>query len=175
MRLFSFDVDHVNEFKLRNQSLEVSDADRTAYSRQRSYEPIVGIALTSGSDASETYLNYASQLSRTRSGSPSAVFIDGTEEISVRDRPWVQQLVRQKTRFAAENSLGNRVVARMSGLASSPTGYFVATCFSLHPSELIQYATDSQMESSLVISNESEWLLESGVRDVLGCTLLTGM
>lgn len=74
---------------------------------------------------------------------------------------WSQQLAALSSKYNSANDLAGHVAIRTWGITSSVIGGYVAVCVSFHPSDMIQYAMNSDQETVLFISKESNLPLSS--------------
>ncbi|KAF2478038.1 uncharacterized protein BDR25DRAFT_275721 [Lindgomyces ingoldianus] len=68
---------------------------------------------------------------------------------------WRTQIHENQVYFSANHDLGGNANAKTWGLSSSPLGDFVACCFTLHPTDMIEYITPSERRSTIAVSNMS--------------------
>ncbi|KAI9761847.1 MAG: hypothetical protein M4579_000787 [Chaenotheca gracillima] len=75
------------------------------------------------------------------------------------DSSWQDQIRRCLLDFSGDHDLGQAVIAKTRGLATSPTNRFTVVCFSIHPSGMIEYITRHEASSKLSFGPASgrEW------------------
>ncbi|KAI4722432.1 hypothetical protein E4T48_01239 [Aureobasidium sp. EXF-10727] len=74
---------------------------------------------------------------------------------------WQHDLLRGQRRFSDELNLAGNVMARAYGLCTSPFGDLVAVNVSFHPSDGVEYTTNSDEVSYLITKLTAEALLSS--------------
>lgn len=87
-----------------------------------------------------------------------ALAVKHNAEISLKARPegthW-QRLVRDYQRqFDLDHELHDNTLVRVWGMDRSPTAGTMAVCFSLHPSDMLEYVTAGQQECFVVFGKE---------------------
>lgn len=70
--------------------------------------------------------------------------------------PWQHDLILGQTRFSDEFRLGGNATTRTYGLCTSPLGDVVAVNVSYHPSDSVEYTTNSDELSYLITSQINE-------------------
>lgn len=68
---------------------------------------------------------------------------------------WVRSLASLQMQWGLDKEVGDKVLTRIWGLAASPSGHCVATCFSHHPSEILQMFMRNEQEAELGIIPEA--------------------
>ena len=71
---------------------------------------------------------------------------------------WQHDLLRGQRRFSDEWNLAGNIVARAYGLCTSPLGDLVAVNVSFHPSDGVEYTTNSDEVSYLITSQCNDYL-----------------
>ena len=175
MHLLSFNKDRINITNLRCSNAEFSFASTATRSRNGRWEPVVGVACTYGQTADVAKLHVASQLSEGFFESVKTTALSFEEQLSLVPGSWMKMLSREKSSFSEIHDLKGKVAARLAGLASSITGHYVASCFSIHPSGLLEYVMQKHQISTFIIKNEFEDMLATGIQDVPGCICLKGI
>lgn len=130
----------------------------TETDRSGAWDAIGGMAFTRRTDGGET-LHYAHQSSISDSGLASSDWYPGDQfhypaMIKEHRGKWTQQMKHYRDAFSDEHKLFDHVLVRTYGMASHVAGNTLATSFSLHPSDMIQYAINVEQDSHLVISDE---------------------
>jgi hypothetical protein len=75
-----------------------------------------------------------------------------TAESALGSTNWQHDLLRGQRRFSDEWNLAGNIVARAYGLCTSPFGDLVAVNVSFHPSDGVEYTTNSDELSHLITS-----------------------
>ena len=65
---------------------------------------------------------------------------------------WRDQLENSASLFSAKNDLKGNVKMKVWGLAISPLGDFVATCHSVHPSDMIEYGSPADRRGTVAVT-----------------------
>jgi hypothetical protein len=78
------------------------------------------------------------------------------ENSAVPSPSWQAQILESQALFSAAHDLGENAIAKTWGLASSPLGDLIATCVSLHPSDMIEYSTGNEQKSNVTLSSLSD-------------------
>lgn len=119
---------------------------------------VSGIGITSRPDGQQS-LHYAAHMWYADDGPIAGPlelpFMTGA---SPHDRSWRTTMMKDILRFGVENKIDSRVLARVWGLGASPLNDHVAVCYSLHPSDMVQYAMASEQEYHLLATVESDHL-----------------
>ena len=77
---------------------------------------------------------------------------DSTSTVST----WQQALLAEQATFSKDNNLTRTADTRTHGLCTSPLGDAIAINISHHPSEGVEYATNSDQISSVIMSSTKE-------------------
>ena len=155
VRLISFSKSQLNVTEIRESAAGVLTAS-TTYNYDAPKRPLAGVTYRYQPSTESYELHQASHLSLGTDGYIQSLKVSPSGLTTCSPASWTTLLKEARLRFSAEHNIGGRVVARVSGLSSSHTGAHFAASFSLHPSELIQYFIETQMQSTLVVSNEHE-------------------
>lgn len=140
-------------------SLTISSEDATIIKRQSHHlddrwDIISGVAWDIHHDE-KTSLHFCSQTMTTRS--PTAALelsASGLNNVSTTQWPyWREQINGTQGHFSAHHGLAGHANAKVWGLAESPLGDFVAACYTVHPTDMIEYGTPNDRETTLSISD----------------------
>lgn len=119
---------------------------------------ISGIDTTMDSD-SEPILHYAPHLWYAKDGPVGeCIQVALGKDVSLRKQMWPAALTESIVRFGRDNKIDDNVFARIWGFATSPLNDHVALCFTLHPSDMVQYTMSSDMEHHMLIVAENDGL-----------------
>lgn len=101
---------------------------------------------------------------------PTAVLKLVNGELAAEPSPsWREQINDTQALFSAQNDLRGNARSRVWGLSASPLGDFIAVCYSLHPSDLIEYGPPAERRSTIAISGLNNYCrnsLEFPAKDV---------
>ncbi|KAH7410309.1 transcription factor IIIC subunit delta N-term-domain-containing protein [Phaeosphaeria sp. MPI-PUGE-AT-0046c] len=113
-------------------------------------------------------LHFSSMLSTTHS--PTAVLEASSAMLLPIGLPsWRDQIENSAVLFSAKNDLKGNTKTKVWGLAISPLGDFLATCHSVHPSDMIEYGSTNDRRGTVAISGLRQYrdiLLSFPARDV---------
>lgn len=115
------------------------------------WDEISGLAFSSSIEGE--IMHYSSIISAPKAAnavrfSPSLHPLDGFVP------RWQKKVKELLEKFSNAHRLDGRVRTKVWGMASPPLGDLIATVFSLHPSDLPEYAIAADQESNLTITNE---------------------
>jgi hypothetical protein len=95
-------------------------------------------------------LHFSSLLSTTQS--PTAVLEASPTGFKALDSPsWRDHIERSAVLFSVKNDLKGNSKVKVWGLAASPLCDFVATCHSVHPSDMIEYGSQHDRSGTVTI------------------------
>lgn len=119
---------------------------------------ISGIDTTMDS-SSESILHYTPHLWYAKDGPVGeCIQVVLGKNVSPRKQMWPAALTESIARFGRENKIDDNVFARIWGFATSPLNDHVTLCFTLHPSDMVQYTMSSDMEHHMLIVAENDAL-----------------
>lgn len=96
-------------------------------------------------------LHFTSMLSTTLS--PTAVLEASSATLASIGLPsWRDKIENSAVLFSAKNDLKGNTKTKVWGLAASPLGDFIATCHSVHPSDMIEYGSTNDRSGTVAIS-----------------------
>ena len=152
--LLSFTKGHVSITEITESDLPNITLSTQSFDRDVAWEQVVGVAITQSTESVPIQWHYVSGLSLGTEGSSNMFTFTLGQTPAPSDAKWARSITQQKSLLALQHNLGTRVVARVTGLAASSSGYYTASCFSLHPSELLQYAIETTQRSVIVVARE---------------------
>jgi hypothetical protein len=79
---------------------------------------------------------------------------NGIEDLE-KDTQWITTMKQHTQAFSDNHKLFGHVAPRVWGLESAGDGRHVALCFTVHPSDMIEYVTNVQQNAVVVISDEA--------------------
>jgi hypothetical protein len=65
---------------------------------------------------------------------------------------WRDQIENSASLFSAKNDLKGNVKMKVWGLVTSPLGDFIATCHTVHPSDMIEYGSPADRRGTVAVS-----------------------
>jgi len=71
------------------------------------------------------------------------------------DAKWVTTMKQHTQAFSDNHNLFGHASARVWGLESAGDGRHVALCFTVHPSDMLEYVTNVQQNTVVVVSDEA--------------------
>lgn len=96
-------------------------------------------------------LHFSSLLSTIQS--PTAVLEVSPHQLKALEFPsWRDQIVNSAVLFSARNDLKGNTKMKVWGLATAPLSDFIATCHSVHPSDMIEYGSPNDRRGTVAIS-----------------------
>lgn len=80
---------------------------------------------------------------------------------------WQGHILESQALYSAQHELAGHVLVKQWGLATLPLGDLIASCITLHPSDMLQYETPAEYQSFIAIdriagSHNSFWLPQDG-------------
>lgn len=99
---------------------------------------------------------YVTSLLSTARAPTACLELPLRENSAVPSPSWQAQILESQALFSAAHDLGENAIAKTWGLASSPLGDLIATCVSLHPSDMIEYSTANEQKSNVTLSSLSD-------------------
>jgi hypothetical protein len=95
-----------------------------------------------------------SSLRTTMSSATSALEVSETGSLSVLPSPnWREHINNSRALFSIQNDLQGNVRSKVWGLCASPLGDFIATCHTLHPSDMVEYGAAANRSSTFAINS----------------------
>lgn len=105
-------------------------------------------------------LHFSSMLSTIQSR--TAVFEAAASRLIPLGLPsWRDQIENSAVLYSAKNDLKGNAKTKVWGLTTSPLGDFIATCHSVHPSDMIEYGAPNDRRGTVAISGLRQY------RDIL--------
>jgi hypothetical protein len=96
-------------------------------------------------------LHFSSLLSTVQS--PTSVLEVSSNELTALGCPsWRDQIENSAVLFSAKNDLKGNTKMKVWGLVTSPLGDFIATCHSVHPSDMIEYGSPNDRRGTVAVS-----------------------
>jgi hypothetical protein len=98
-----------------------------------------------------TRLHFSSLLSTIRT--PTSVLEASPDTLTLHGIPsWREQIENSASLFSAKNDLKGNTKTKVWGLATSPLGDFIASCHSVHPSDMIEYGSPNDRRGTVAVS-----------------------
>ncbi|KAH7091035.1 transcription factor IIIC subunit delta N-term-domain-containing protein [Paraphoma chrysanthemicola] len=134
-------------------SISASDAsiiDRTSHDLDERWDQVSG-AIWDSVPYAKPRLHFSSLLSTILN--PTAVLEASPVQLSALDFPsWRDQIVNSAVLFSVRNDLKGNTKTKVWGMATSPLGDYIATCHSVHPSDMIEYGSPNDRRGTVAIS-----------------------
>ncbi|KAF2661808.1 hypothetical protein K491DRAFT_764778 [Lophiostoma macrostomum CBS 122681] len=126
------------------------------------WDAISGIAWDTHRDDASS-LHFSSQTTTTHTPTAALELSDsGLSSISTTEWPyWREQISGTQAHYSAHHDLKGHANAKVWGLGESPLGDFIAACHTVHPTDMIEYGTPSDRETTISISDM--WARNDGV------------
>lgn len=135
---------------LKISMVDASIVERITHSLDGRWDPISG-AVWDLNQQPEPRLHFSSLLSTIQY--PTAVLEVTSNKLEALDTPsWRDQIENSAVLFSAKNDLKGHTKMKVWGLVASPLGDFIATCHSVHPSDMIEYGSPNDRRGTVVVS-----------------------
>lgn len=135
-------------------SISPSDAsilNRMSHNLDERWDLVSGIAWDVHPKGSQR-LHFSSQTMTTRC--PTAALELSSNSLTSTPTPyWVDQISGSQGHFSAHHDLKGNANAKVWGLSASPLGNFVAACYTVHPTDMIEYGTPNDRQTTIAVSN----------------------
>jgi hypothetical protein len=134
-------------------TLSIDDASiikRATHSLDGRWDQISG-AVWDVTNRPTTRLHFSSLLSTIRN--PTSVLEASPATLTLHGVPsWREQIENSASLFSAKNDLKGNTKTKVWGLATSPLRDFIATCHSVHPSDMIEYGSPNDRRGTVAVS-----------------------
>jgi hypothetical protein len=134
-------------------SVSIQDAsiiDRATHDLDGRWDPVSG-AVWDAFSRSTPRLHFSSLLSTIRN--PTAVLETRPGSlVSLGSPSWRDQIENSAVLFSVKNDLKGNSKMKVWGLATSPLGDFIASCHSVHPSDMIEYGSPNDRRGTVAVS-----------------------
>jgi hypothetical protein len=135
---------------LRVSVKDASIIDRTTHDLDGRWDPITG-AVWDMTNPPIPRLHLSSLLSTIQSR--TAVLEASSGKLTTLGSPsWRDQVVNSAVLFSAKNDLKGNSKMKVWGLATSPLGDFIASCHSVHPSDMIEYGSPNDRRGTVAVN-----------------------
>lgn len=115
---------------------------------------MTGMAVTVGKDGSQC-LHYTPFM--PSSSMPAQSLLRSPYgAINLTQSTWATSMQDLRRSFSEDYKLFDHVATRCWGMTAAPNRRHVATCLTLHPSDMVQYATNVQQDVYLAITDEMD-------------------
>jgi len=125
-----------------------SNVNRDAWSS------ISGAGVTHTKDGT-TILHHSPFMPSPSMPAESLKFLPQVIEELETDAKWVATMKQHTQAFSDNHKLFGHVAARVWGLESAGDGRHVGLCFTVHPSDMLEYVTNVQQNAVVVVSDEA--------------------
>ncbi|OCK79605.1 hypothetical protein K432DRAFT_329816 [Lepidopterella palustris CBS 459.81] len=174
MLLVAFSQDNVLCYDI--SAKDMKNYDISKHGLDERWDAISGVAFKIRSP-DDVKMYFSSLLSTARA--PTAALKLPLGRYSALATPsWQAQILESQALFSARHDLAGNAFTKTWGLASSPLGDLVATCISLHPSDMVEYLTPDGRSCTVTLSGTGDsggkFILHSNgdIRDVSAETIL---
>ena len=131
------------------KDVQGSNAERDAWTS------ISGTGVIISKDGN-TILHHSPFMPSTSMPAKSLKFLrDAVEELGS-DTKWVTTMKQHAQAFSDNHNLFGHVAPRVWGLESAGDGRHVGLCFTVHPSDMLEYVTNVQQNAVVVVSDEAD-------------------
>ncbi|KAF2822768.1 hypothetical protein CC86DRAFT_469412 [Ophiobolus disseminans] len=135
---------------LKISSSDASIIEQTTHDLDGRWDPVTG-AIWDTVQQLEPHLHFSSLLSTIQN--PTVVLEATSTHLKTVDTPyWREQIQNSAVLFSAKNDLKGNTKMKVWGLATSPLGDFIATCHSVHPSDMIEYGSPNDRRGTVAVS-----------------------
>lgn len=118
------------------------------------WDEVSGVAITNAGDG-RNHLHVVSNLTSSTADTPMFELPLNHSEVLSLLPAWQEILNESREVYSTEHELQGNVQERTYGIAASPLGQYVATCFTLHTSDGLEYVIATNQKSTLSITYES--------------------
>ncbi|ORX94757.1 transcription factor IIIC subunit delta N-term-domain-containing protein [Clohesyomyces aquaticus] len=137
---------------------------RLTHNMDGRWDTVSGVAFDIRSPPSTT-IHFSSVMGTTHY--PTAAIEVLPDRLSPASEPyWQSQLQESQAYFSANFDLAGTANPKTWGLSASPLGDFVASCFTMHPTDMIEYHTVSERRGTIAVSHlsssSSELIIPTG-------------
>jgi hypothetical protein len=129
---------------------DASFVDRSTHDLNGRWDQVSGAIWDCG-QLSTPRLHFTSMQSTLQS-STATVEVSSGQLIDLPAPSWREQIRNSLILFSVKNDLKGNSRAKVWGLASSPLNDFIATCYSAHPSDMIEYGPPAERRGTVAIS-----------------------
>ena len=130
------------------KDVQGSNADRDTWSS------ISGVGVTITKDGT-TILHHSPFMPSPSMPARSLLSLPNAVEELETDAKWVTTMKQHTQAFSDNHKLFGHVAARVWGLESAGDGRHVGFCFTVHPSDMLEYVTNVQQNAVVVVSDEA--------------------
>jgi len=119
-----------------------------------SWNSISGAGVTVSKDGT-TILHHSPYMPSPFMPAKSIQFLPNAVEELETEANWVTTMKQHTQAFSDNHKLFGHVAARVWGLESAGDSRHVGICFTVHPSDMIEYVTNVQQNAVVVVSDEA--------------------
>jgi hypothetical protein len=135
---------------LRVSIHDASIIDRATHDLDGRWDPVSG-AVWDAANRPAPRLHFSSLLSTIRNPT-AALEISPGNLVSLGSPSWRDQIENSAVLFSVKNDLKGNSKMKVWGLATSPLGDFIASCHSVHPSDMIEYGSPNDRRGTVAVS-----------------------
>jgi hypothetical protein len=140
---------------LKISTQDASVTEDVSHDLDGRWDPISG-ATWDAVQRSAPRLHFSSLLS-TVQNSTSVLEVSSNELTALGCPSWRDQIENNAVLFSAKNDLKGNTKMKVWGLVTSPLGDFIATCHSVHPSDMIEYGSPNDRRGTVAVSALQEY------------------
>jgi hypothetical protein len=135
---------------LKISTQDASIIERATHDLDGRWDSVSG-AIWDAAQRSRPRLHFSSLLSTIQS--PTSVLEASSSELTALGCPsWRDQIENSAVLFSAKNDLKGNTKMKVWGMVTSPLGDFIATCHSVHPSDMIEYGSPNDRRGTVAVS-----------------------
>jgi hypothetical protein len=135
---------------LKVSAIDASIVDRTTHDLDGRWDQTSG-AIWDVAQRSTPRLHFSSLLSTIQS--PTAILDASPGGLHpLGSHSWRDQIESSAVLFSVKNDLKGNSKVKVWGMATSPLGEFIATCHSVHPSDMIEYGSPNDRRGTITIN-----------------------
>jgi hypothetical protein len=140
---------------LKISTQDASIIEEATHDLDGRWDPVSG-ATWDADQRPASRLHFSSLLSTVQN--PTSVLEVSSNELTALGCPsWRDQIENSAVLFSAKNDLKGNTKMKVWGLVASPLGDFIATCHSVHPSDMIEYGSPNDRRGTVAISALREY------------------
>jgi hypothetical protein len=140
---------------LKISTQDASVTEDASHDLDGRWDPISG-ATWDTVQRSAPRLHFSSLLS-TVQNSTSVLEVSSNDLTALGCPSWRDQIENNAVLFSAKNDLKGNTKMKVWGLVTSPLGDFIATCHSVHPSDMIEYGSPNDRRGTVAVSALQEY------------------
>lgn len=148
----------LKSFQMQGNPIVVRSSRKATYERDY-WSTVTGVAVIADEDGSKCF-QYTPFMPSPDMPAESLVWSDNGD-IEFTQSEWSSTMQDLQRGFSQEYKLFDHVATRCWGMTAAPNKRHVVTCFTLHPGDQVQYATNVQQDTHLAITDEMDHAVPS--------------